>query len=283
MCSQEELVHIQNGFLHDVRSDGRGTEELRSIVLETGQLVQASGSARLKLGLTDVLVAVKVELGTPSPDRPDCGNIFFAVECSPCANPQFQGRGGDELSAEYAKGLERSMYAGLTGRGNGVDLTALCVTSGKICWMLYVDALVLNMDGNILDALSIASRAALADTSIPTVEVQTAEDPSDEPELEVLDDNAVKLDTSNVPIILTISQVGTVLAVDLTAEEELCSTSSLQVAVNNKGRLCSATQRGSSGINPGMIQEMASKAQALGPEVIAVLDSFLRSSKMATD
>ena len=28
-----------------------------------------------------------------------------------------QGRGGDELGAEFAKGLERSMYAGLTGRG----------------------------------------------------------------------------------------------------------------------------------------------------------------------
>ena len=50
-------------------------------------------------------------------------------------------------------------------------------------------------------------QAALADTSIPTVEVQTAEDPNDEPELEVLDDNAVKLDISNVPIILTVSQV----------------------------------------------------------------------------
>lgn len=47
----------------------------------------------------------------------------------------------------------------------------------------------------------------MADTSIPTVEVQTAEDPNDEPELEVLDDNAVKLDISNVPIILTVSQV----------------------------------------------------------------------------
>lgn len=46
--------------MQDVRSDGRSTEELRSVVLETGQLVQASGSARLKLGLTDVLVAVKV-------------------------------------------------------------------------------------------------------------------------------------------------------------------------------------------------------------------------------
>ena len=64
MCSQEELIHIREGFLQDVRSDGRGTEELRSVVLETGQLVQASGSARLKLGSTDVLVAVKVRSST---------------------------------------------------------------------------------------------------------------------------------------------------------------------------------------------------------------------------
>lgn len=60
MCSHEEQIHIRNGFDQDVRSDGRSTEELRSITLEAGQLVQASGSARLKLGLTDVLVAVKV-------------------------------------------------------------------------------------------------------------------------------------------------------------------------------------------------------------------------------
>lgn len=60
MCSHEELVYTREGFQLDVRGDGRNTEELRSIVLETGQLVQASGSARLKLGATDVLVAVKV-------------------------------------------------------------------------------------------------------------------------------------------------------------------------------------------------------------------------------
>jgi len=39
------------------------------------------------------------------------------------------------------------------------------------------------------------------------VEVQAAEDPNDEPELEVLDDNAVKLDITNVPILLSVSQV----------------------------------------------------------------------------
>lgn len=49
--------------------------------------------------------------------------------------------------------------------GSGLDLTALCVTSGKICWLLYVDALVLNMDGNVLDALSIASRVGMHTSS----------------------------------------------------------------------------------------------------------------------
>lgn len=53
---------------------------------------------------------------------------------------------------------------------------------------------------------------------------------------------------------VSIAQVGTALAVDLTAEEELCSDSALQVAVNSKGKLCSASQRGSSGINPGILQ-----------------------------
>ena len=54
-------------------------------------------------------------------------------------------------------------------------------------------------------------QAALTNTRIPSVEVQGAEDPNDAPELEVLDDNAVGLDVSNVPITLTVSQVLAVL------------------------------------------------------------------------
>ena len=49
-------------------------------------------------------------------------------------------------------------------------------------------------------------------------------------------------------------QVGTALAVDLTAEEEHCSSASLQAAVTAKGRLCAVSQRGPSGIHPGMLQ-----------------------------
>ena len=34
----------------------------------------------------------QVEIGTPDEDRPNCGKLAFAVECSPVASPAFQVR-----------------------------------------------------------------------------------------------------------------------------------------------------------------------------------------------
>jgi hypothetical protein len=42
----------------------------------------------------------------------------------------------------------------------GVDLQQLSIIKGKACWTVFVDALVLNDDGNVLDALSYAARWA---------------------------------------------------------------------------------------------------------------------------
>lgn len=51
--------------------------------------------------------------------------------------------------------------------GGGLDLSQLSIVAGKTCWVLYCDALVLNMDGNVLDALGLAVKAALSDTRVP--------------------------------------------------------------------------------------------------------------------
>ena len=37
-----------------------------------------------------------------------------------------------------------------------MDLSQLCVKEGRKCWALYLDALLLSRDGNVLDACSIA-------------------------------------------------------------------------------------------------------------------------------
>lgn len=50
--------------------------------LETDVVSHANGSARLRLANTDVLVGVKTEVDTPSPDNPGAGKIEFFVDWS---------------------------------------------------------------------------------------------------------------------------------------------------------------------------------------------------------
>lgn len=61
-------------------------------MLETGLINNAYGSARIRLGNTDVLVAVKAEIDKPLPSAPDRGRVQFFVDCSANATPEFEGR-----------------------------------------------------------------------------------------------------------------------------------------------------------------------------------------------
>jgi exosome complex component RRP42 len=51
---------------------------------------------------TEVLVAVNVQLGAPSAETPDKGQLICAVECSPSANPDFEGRGAEALNSQLS-------------------------------------------------------------------------------------------------------------------------------------------------------------------------------------
>lgn len=58
--SDGERLYIQQGIAADLRSDGRGRRSIRPLGLEANVIAQADGSARLRLGGTDVLVGIKV-------------------------------------------------------------------------------------------------------------------------------------------------------------------------------------------------------------------------------
>lgn len=62
LLSAAERDYIAQGFEQNIRSDGRQREDYRPIEVQLGLIAQASGSARLKLGNTDVIVGVKVHL-----------------------------------------------------------------------------------------------------------------------------------------------------------------------------------------------------------------------------
>lgn len=80
LISPAERDYITQGVEYDCRADGRGRLEYRHLVLETGILSQTSGSARCRLGDSDVLVGVKVEIGEIEQGQPDQGRIVCNVE-----------------------------------------------------------------------------------------------------------------------------------------------------------------------------------------------------------
>lgn len=57
---------------------------------------------------------------------------------------------------------------------NVVDLSQLCIASGKHCWSLSLDIYVLNNDGCLLDACLAAGVAALADLKVCSSHLHSA-------------------------------------------------------------------------------------------------------------
>jgi exosome complex component RRP42 len=78
--SSTERKFIQNGVAQNIRNDGRERLDFRAFTLETGVVPQASGSCRLHIDTTDVLVGVKVELGEPELQTPALGKVIVSVE-----------------------------------------------------------------------------------------------------------------------------------------------------------------------------------------------------------
>lgn len=278
-----EKHFIQGGIAQDLRSDGRKRLTYRPICVETGVIPQANGSARVRMGATDVISSVKAELGKPSSLQPDKGKVTINVDCSPTAEPMFEGRGGDELSMELSVALQRCLLGGKSGAGAGIDLSSLIVVDGKICWDLYIDCLVVSSDGNLLDALGAAIKAALSNTGIPRVHVAAGASGDEQAEVDISDEEFLQFDTSDIPVIVTLTKVGRHYIVDATSEEESQMNSAVSISVNRKGHVCGLTKRGGAGLDPSIILDMISVAKHVSEQLINKLDSEIAAAEADED
>lgn len=279
--SAGEKHFIWGGIAQDLRADGRQRHHFRPISIETGVIPQANGSARVRLGATDVIASVKAELGKPNPLQPGKGKVAIFVDCSPTAAPTFEGRGGEELSIELSAALQRCLLGGKSGAGAGIDLSSLVILEGKVCWDLYIDGLVVSSDGNLLDALAAAIKAALSNTGIPKVNVAVGTSPDEQPEVNISDEELLQFDTSAVPVIITLTKVGREYIVDTTSEEESQMSSAVSVSVNRHGKICGLTKRGGAGLDPSVILDMISVAKHVSQQLISQLDSEIDAAEVA--
>ncbi|PVD21192.1 hypothetical protein C0Q70_19360 [Pomacea canaliculata] len=261
ILSEAEKIFIVHGIQDNFREDGRSCDDYRQMELETGLISNTSGSARLRLANTEILVGIKVELEEPKPEKPDTGRLEFFVDCSANATPEFEGRGGEDLATEIMNFLSHS-YSSETV----LDLKSLCLVPSKLCWVFYVDVLLLECGGNLFDAASIAVKAALFNTKIPNVSISQE---SEDTELNVSDDpyDVKRIDVSRTPCIITLSKIGHCHVVDASQKEEACCLARLMMAVTAEGNVTAMVKEGSGSLDPSSVSDMMQSGKKIGQEL----------------
>jgi len=278
LLSEEEKYYLVVGVTQDKRVDGRTRLDYRSGDIELGCVSNCHGSIRIKLAESDVIVAAKVDLGTPTDEEPNLGKVNFLVDCSPTASPEFEGRGGDQLAETICRILTSSFV-----KSGTIDLKSLCIIPLKHCYVIGVDILVLQCGGNLLDVISMGVKLCLGVCEIPKI-VDTRYDLGEPSPVFTTDElKYTYLDVSESPVIITLPRVGKYFVVDATLEEESCSKGKLAIGVSHNGNITSIDKLGRGCYQARSIAasiQMASKVGSSLNGVIARKIEKLRNNKV---
>jgi exosome complex component RRP42 len=216
------------------RTDGRELTEYRQIQIESGVIERAEGSARVRLGKTEVIVGVKIGTGTPFPDTPDTGVLTVNAELVPLASPIFEPGPPGEDAVELARVVDRGIR-----ESKAIDLEKLCVEPGKLVFVVFLDLYVLNHDGNLIDACATAALAALLNTKMFKYNVEDCQI--------VKKPGYIPLPIIDYPIAVTFAKIGDKLILDSGLDEEKVMDARLTMTLDKDGNICAIQKGGGSG------------------------------------
>jgi len=225
--------HIHELLSKGLRQDGRGLLEYRkNISVEYGiSPKSAEGSARVKIGETEVVAGVKMGIGVPYPDQLDKGTIMVGVELSPIAGDRFESGPPSVESIEIARVVDRGIR-----ESGALDFKKLCIKEGEMVWQVFLDIYPINDDGNLMDACSLAALAAMKDTKLPEFDKKTGL-------VNYEKKTKDSLPLSDEPLELTVYKINNEFLLDASIEEEKNMDSRLTVAFLKDGTIC-ALQKG---------------------------------------
>jgi exosome complex component RRP42 len=248
------------------RLDGRTLDEIRPIEIEVGLIKKANGSARVKLGNSEVVAGVKVETGEPFEGLENKGALILSAEVLPTASPYIEPGPPDEETVELARVVDRGIR-----ESEMLDLSKLALIPGEIVYVIFVDCSVINADGNLFDATSYAAVSALMNSKLPVFEIR------DRKAVDTGEKQNPPLTT--VPVSVTAVRIGESVILDPTAEEEACMDARITITTNSDQNFA-AIQKGSTGaFTVEQLKRAAATARIKGEEIRAKLRESTKAGK----
>jgi len=262
-----QIEQIVKSIKRGERIDGRGLLDYRPISVTLSPIKKAEGSALVKLGKTQVIAGIKLDIGSPFKDRPNEGILQVHAEFVPLASPSFEPGPPDENAIEVSRVIDRSLR-----EPRAIKLEELVIEPGRVVWIVYDDIYLIDHDGNIVDSSMLASMLALTTTKMPrlvktesgqyTLDLTTREKP---------------LPINLLVTTVTIGVLENTIFVDPSLEEEQVADSLIVLAVDEKGRICGAQKRGEKGVTRKILEDAVNVAIEKGLHLIDTMKNILNN------
>jgi len=248
------------------RLDGRNLDDLRPMEIEMGLIKKANGSARVRLGNSEVVAGVKVETGEPFEGLENKGALILSAEVLPTASPHIEPGPPDEETVELARVVDRGIR-----ESEMLDLNKLVLVTGEIVYVIFVDCSVINADGNLFDATSYAAVASLMNSKLPVFEIHDGK---------VVDTGEKQHSPiTTLPVSITAVRIGDSILLDPTAEEEACMDARITITTNSDNNFA-AVQKGSTGtFTLEQLKQIAASAKTKGEEVRDKIKELMKSGQ----
>ncbi|HJX50734.1 MAG TPA: exosome complex protein Rrp42 [Candidatus Nanoarchaeia archaeon] len=246
------------------RFDGRKLGEFRNIIIETDISNKAEGSTRVKIGKTEVIVGVKLDVSEPYPDSPDKGNLMTTAELLPMSSDRISaGKPGFD-SIEIGRVIDRAIR-----ESKFIDLEKLCIKKGEKVWTVFIDIYSINDDGDMLDAAGIGAIVALKNAKMPKYNEETGK-------VIFGEWTEDKMPLSNkTPLSITIHKVGNDFIVDPTREEE--DLSEARITIGSYDGVISSIQKGEKeSLSIAEVSEVLDLAEKTTNEVFKKIDKYIK-------
>jgi exosome complex component RRP42 len=250
--------YIKTLVSKNLRIDDRKPDEHRKISIEKDVIENAEGSAKVKLGDTEVIAGVKMGVGEPFPDTPNEGVLIVNAELSPLASPEFELGPPRERAIEMARIVDRGIR-----ESKCIDMEKMCIKKGEKVWMIFVDIQPLSHDGNLIDASGIAATEALLNTRMPEYDEKN--------ETVNYENKKKKLPLKEKPVPVTLAQINDKLVVDPGIEEEGVMSSRITIVTKENGNICAIQKGGKSGFSIERAEEAIDIALKKGKEIRKML------------
>jgi exosome complex component RRP42 len=241
------------------RIDGRGLDEVRPLTIDIGVIPNANGSARARLGDTEIVSGIKIQPDRPFPDMGDKGIFICTAEILPLAHPSAETGPPTPNVVELARVVDRGI------RESGmIDLSQMVLEQDKSVIGLFADNVVTDHDGNLFDACSYASVAAVMTSKIPKWEMK-----DDKPTL--VEGEVSNTPVTTIPISITMGRIGEHIIIDPNLDEWECLDARITITTNSDGNIVALQKGGQNGFSFDQLVKCSELSISTGPKIREII------------